>query len=231
MDPERMFAGGPGGVSGGGAAGSAMTSVAQSTADGYVTVYAFRGLGRETDRPWSRDGDDEPYNPLLRNGHVGIQLEPNGPIWGFTPDVPGSENWTKADWDEWQKSLPEGWSMPGSVKDDTAAFEQPKCISAKAHIAAPFEDDYLLGSVYSKSYRVTSQQYALLTNAIEGAKTSGAQTYAFPGETTPRGCMNCGQFVYSAMQSAGIQELPPSSGLMRQYMDAFIHNSGALPWR
>jgi aminoglycoside phosphotransferase (APT) family kinase protein len=31
--------------------------------------------------------------------------------------------------------------------------------------------------------------------------------------------------------SAGIKDLPPSSGEMRQYMYTFIYDSGALPWR
>jgi hypothetical protein len=184
-----------------------------------VTVYAFRGFGGRTDDMWEKVGDREKsYNPLLRNGHVGIQLDGKGPIWGFTPDISGSQSWTKEEWDLWQASLPEdGWSSPGSVKDDTRAFQQARRVSSGARMVVK-GDDYFYGEVYVRSYQVDTQEYANIETAITMGRNGGL-TYSFPNRDSGAmtvNCNNCATYVYQIMSNGGVENTrrPPWSGQM-----------------
>ena len=108
----------------------------QTISERHIRIYALRGFSRHVDVVWEKVKTSENrYNPCLRNGHVGIQIEKDGPIWGLSPDIPASSAWGKVNWDIWQENLKLGWSVPANIKNDTEIFQQANRVSGIANIA------------------------------------------------------------------------------------------------
>ncbi len=141
-----------------------------------IRILAFRGIG-------TRNPNHAQYPGLIRVGHVGIQFEESGIIYGFHPTaqaVAGVGGAARA-----IAHLRARGTLMGTVQDDTAVFKLAHTLSAT----------YKRSKVWLITYDVGNEDYAMMYGRIQTWHHERTPfLYGFAGAV--RASDNCATFLH-----------------------------------
>jgi hypothetical protein len=175
-----------------------------------IYLMGFRGTGNFKSPKYR----DKPG--LIKAGHVGIQLEGDGRIFGFSP--PPEISASVGGEEKLIEMLLEHIAQPGTVQDDTAIFE----------LAYQLNQQGERTEVLSLELEVSIEAFEdIKQQLLEWYDTQRTSLYNLPFEdgTFREGECNCAIFP----NLIGVQ-IPTKNGNLRHYLEVMLEE-GAVLWQ